>query len=191
MDHLHLPMVSRPASRAHAAILATLFLATASFLLVGGSQHLLASSNTRIRGDGHIRIEVGLRQGPSEKCETDCVVFVPRAISVPTPQNDESVDLTLTVGLKYKTSAARDHAYIQVELSPNAGDSSLLRPGAMRLSSTTATSTTLTWIGRSLPGNGRTYSFLLTARLQHGVPPSFVSTRNVVVVADVWPAGPH
>ncbi|SRR6266540_146744 len=180
----------RLAGGMHAA-LATLVIGTASLVVATSSQHLQASPKRLAPGRGHVRIEVGLRRGPSEICESQCILFQPRAIQIPTPKNVESVDLTLTVGLQYRTSAAKDHAELRVELSPSSGPVSVLHPGAMRLSSRTATSTTLTWIGRNLPGAGVTYTLLLSAHVDHGAPPAFVSTQNVVVVADAWPAGAH
>jgi len=110
----------------------------------------------------------------------------------PTPSNARRVDVVVTLSFAYRTSAG-DSGRIDAMLGRARGNPLEMPPGEMPFATSTQwTSTSVMWVLHDLPGAGRTYSFLAEADLHDdGDMEGIFTTKKILVVVDIWPAGAH
>ena len=154
-----------------------------------GSPRSPAAGDGRL---GHRRIE-RLRYGVEAECEygpqdVACGIGAAQPVKVKTPAVRQ-VDVVLTASLQYKTTS-EDWGTLKAYYGRRA-----MSPGKFRLMSPSplrSTSTTLTWVKKSLNAGGRSYSFSLSPNVRNGDDSARAAftARKIVIVVEVWPSGP-
>lgn len=139
---------------------------------------------------GVSRVERVISTGWGSNCDLDACGIGVTPIPYTTPASAETVDVTVTITLDYRTTRA-DAA--RAGLTIDDGTSTTpMRPGGFPLApSRIPTSTTLTWLRQDLPAAGSEYTFNFSAspRDVDGNGHAAVSGRKLTVVIESWTAG--
>jgi hypothetical protein len=166
-------------------------LAIVTIVVLGAAAVGVTAAVTRTPDStGVSRAERVINQSWGGKCGSDFCGIADVAIPYTAPQAQESVDLTVTVTLTYRTSRG-DSAYADLVLDDGTPPYEKMRPRnhyPLR-PSITPTSTTLTWFRRDVPAAGQSYTFHFTASPGGGSPPASVSGSKLAIVIESWTAG--
>ncbi len=120
-----------------------------------------------------------------------CVGAIPFRTRFTTPAGHQTVDMTVTATLDYRTSSG-DGVSVDADLYHVGGNEVVaLRPAEHRLAPSRArTSTTLQWIKEGVQAAGREYALALQAEADcRLLNRSFAAGRRTTVVVETWTAG--
>jgi hypothetical protein len=122
-------------------------------------------------------------------CDLDVCSIIDVPIPYTTPAAPESVDVTVTITLTYRTSPG-DAAYAGLSLDDGTPPYEPMRPlrSYPLRPSVAPSSTTLTWVKRDVPAAGKAYTFHFSAVTGFGGR-SFVSGTKLTIVIESWTAG--
>jgi hypothetical protein len=145
---------------------------------------------------GVSRVERAMDLNAQEIADFDFGAIVPAFIPYTTPASVESVDVTLTVTFRYRTTsgdAASFSATLNDDAPPPDTVSLPMRPSSFRLPGASSGNTvTLTWIRRDVPAAGKEYVVHLfpNAIDRNGNERAEVKTVDgAAVVIESWTAG--
>jgi hypothetical protein len=161
------------------------------FIAVAATAVGVTAAVTRTsESSGVSRVERAVRAAWGGSCDFDACGIGDAEFSYTTPTSVETVDLTVTITLRYRTSRG-DAAFAHLGISDGATTEGMRPTTPYPLApSVKATSTTLTWFKKDVPAAGAAYTF------HFGAAPGFdpsgsssVSGRKFTVVIESWTAG--
>ncbi|MEX0984818.1 MAG: hypothetical protein WD096_07180 [Actinomycetota bacterium] len=125
----------------------------------------------------------------ADACQGGPAPFEPIVLS--SPVSEDAVDVVVTVTMDYETTPG-DSGILRMHLDPPGSASSAMKPGDFILDSNGArTTTSLSWIARSVPAAGEELEFRLHALPRKGSADGHFHIRGsrFTVVIEIWSSG--